>query len=466
MTILATIFIIWLIVALALIPYNSKWGVTLFLAYIFLVPVLWIQIGPISISDRVIYLILAILLLSKNFHRLAEIDYMRFAPIAFLILAQGMLIPLQEEVPTGYALSAFFSDLLSQLVFPLMIFLLVLLEDDAWWIFKRTILICGAVFVGYGLYLTTMPGVNPYLMITLPIFGQEFNEAYALGYSGVATSYSSYVADGRLFGRISSVFTHPMAYTLNLGFYSLFISYLFRKKIAWLCTFIIIIVIAIFTSGVRTSFAALGLTIVLSLIYLRNFKYAFWIGTGSVLLLTSIFYLFPNMQEYVLSIIDSTGGSIKGSSAEMRLDQFDGCFNIIKDCALTGKGYNWTSLYVADHGPHPIMLCFESLAFMVLCNSGIIGALIWIIFVCWMIYDIHGFANRNARALLFALFLFFLIFALATGNYGYMRYFAIYYAIALGFCYHTDEEGEEDEEGVDYEEFEEENPANNIELRQ
>lgn len=446
MEIIGIIFSLWLIIALALIPYNSKWGIALFLTYVFLVPVLKIQLGDFVISDRITYLLLTALLVFRNQQRLKDIDYSRFAPFAFLLLAQGILIPFQEGVPPGFAINALISDALTQIVLPLMIFLLVLLEDDAWGIFKRVILVSGTIFTLYGLFLTTMPGVNPYLIMTLPIFGQEFNEAYALGYSGVATSYSSYVADGRLFGRISSVFTHPMTYTLNLGFLGLFCAYHFRKKAAWLYASIALIVVAIFTSGVRTSIAALGLTVVMVLLYLRNFKYAIWVTAGSVSLLTAIFYLFPSMQEYVLSIIDTNSDAVKGSSLEMRIDQFEGCFDIIKDCSLAGKGYGWTSLYVAEHGPHPTLLCFESLAYMVLCNTGIIGAVIWTIFAGWMAYDIHGFVNRNARTLLLALFIFFIIFSLATGNYGYTRYFVIFYAISLGYCYHEDEDEEDDEE--------------------
>lgn len=463
MEILAIIFSLWLIIALALIPYNSKWGIAMFLAYMFLVPVTKIQFEGFAISNRVIYLVMTALLLFRNYQRLRDIDYQRFAPFAFLLLAQGLLIPLQDGVPFGFAFNGWGDDILKQLLFPLMIFLLVLVEDDAWGIFKRVILVCGAIFTLYGLFLTTMPGINPYLIFTLPIFGQEFNEAYALGYSGVATSYSSYVADGRLFGRISSVFTHPMTYTLNLGFLGLFCAYHFRKKAVWLYASIAIIVFAIFTSGVRTSIAAIGLTVILILLYLRNFKYAIWVAVGSVSLLTAIFYQFPTMQEYVLSIVDPNSDAVKGSSMEMRFEQYEGCFNIIKDCVFAGKGYGWTSYYVAEHGPHPVLLCFESLIYMVLCNTGIAGAVIWTIFIAWMVYDIHGFFDRNARTLLLALFVFFIIFALATGNYGYMQYFAIYYAVSLGFCYHTDEE---DEEGEESEVYEEENSVNNLELQQ
>lgn len=67
---------------------------------------------------------------------------------------------------------------------------------------KLTVVICICIAFGYGLFLTTTNGQNPYQLLIMTANGEKWNEEYAA------------VGGGRMFGRISSVFGHPMTYGL------------------------------------------------------------------------------------------------------------------------------------------------------------------------------------------------------------------------------------------------------------
>ena len=72
--------------------------------------------------------------------------------------------------------------------------------------------------------------------------------------------------------------------------------------------------------------------------------------------------------------------NIRGSSRDMRNDQLQYTFYMVKDNLLCGLGYSYNSYYNATHGSHPVMHGFESLFFSVVVCSGIIGFGIWILF--------------------------------------------------------------------------------------
>lgn len=444
MILLSAIFTTWIIAIVVLNFFSTKWSVALFLSYSILVPVLQLMYEEVTIGSHAIYIVLCGLFYLNYRDRLKELDLRPFYPFAFLMIANGALIPFQEGVPFLHAADQFVRDLFTNIFYPFIVYTLIILEEDSWRLFKRTLFICGAIFVAYGLFLTTMPGINPYLMMTLPVFGKEFNEAYALGYSALATTYHNTVADGRLFGRISSVFGHPMTYGLHLGFLAMFTFFRLRNKILLLAPILFIIVTAVFTSGIRTPIAALALTTILILLYTRNFKYAFYGAFGGTIMVMLLVSIFPSLEELLLSMVNSDSGSIKGSSMEMRMEQLMGCFDIIKDNMVEGMGYKWTSYYNNNIGSHPVLLSFESLIFVILCNQGLLGIAIWVIFAGWTYYEIRAIVSKEVQLLLMALFIYYVVYSTITGDYGYMKHLMIYYIIAMGFCY-EDLRYEEDE---------------------
>lgn len=438
MELLSIIFTCWFFLIIGLNFVSSKWSVALFIAYSILVPIIKINLGAISIGSRFAYLILVVFFFAKNYNRLHTVNFKHFYPFIFLFIAQGLLIPFQSGVPEEYALESYLTSVLSYILYPMTIYTLVILEKDSWILFRRVLLICGALFVIYGLFLTRMPGVNPYLMSALPIWGIDFNEAYALGYSALQEGTNLDIADGRVFGRISSFFSHPMTYGLNLGFLIFMCVGAFLNCKKLLIPMILLIIGAIFTCGIRTPILAIIISVGIVLLYKKNIKYLFW---GTIALIVGVNFIIsflPDMKDFFFSMVyPPNGEEIKGSSFDMRLEQFWGCFDIIEDCPLVGKGFGWTSFYIEQHTTHPVLLSFESLIFVVLCNEGIIGAIIWAIFFFWTIRDICGFKDKFYLSLLLGIFLYYIFYSTITGDYGYMRYFMLYYVVCMGYVFHS-----------------------------
>ncbi len=431
MFLLSIIFSAIFLVVLGYSMYKPTIGFPLFLAYVILVPITRLQLGSFYLGENLLYLLLPLSLYLKYGKSLKKVDFRPIKPFFFLYIVQLILIPFQESVEFGNAIGILYRNFMQVVVFPASIFALMQIAPESIQNFKRALLGSGFIVVIYGLYLVTMPGVNPYLMIILPIWGGEFNEAYALGYSALTENYSG-VVDGRMFGRISSVFAHPMTYALYLGFIMLLCIYLFsyNKKIILLST--LLIIVAILTCGVRSAIGALIITALMSLLIMRKFKFALGAAFVAMVFVLIISSLSSDLYEYVASIFSDNSSNVSGSSLQMRLEQLDGCFEIIKDSPLQGMGYNWTGEYMAKHTIHPVVLCFESIVFVVLCNTGFIGAIAWIIVVIWFYRNTLLIPNRFNQVIILCIFVYFLSFAGITGDYGYQKIFMMFYSVILG----------------------------------
>lgn len=431
---LAAFFVVIYLLIIALVITKTKVGVTLFIAYSLLVPVVKFPLG-IPIGENFMYLLIVLVYYIKNRRRMHQVDYKPFKPIMFLMVAYICMIPLHgaERVLSNF--NTVFYRALSFLFYPITLYTIICLEKPSLKMFVSAILVSGSIFTLYGIILTRTPGVNPYLMLVLPIFGEEYNLAYSMGYSGltegITENYEIY--GGRIFGRIFSVFKHPMTYALNLGLFFIITTYAFRTTKKILVPMLLIIGVAILTCGARTPIAAIAISILVVLLYLRKMK-MFVYGAA----LFCIFYFIiplisPDMADYVLSIVNSKKGDVSGSSLQMRLDQLSGCFDIIRDNPIFGKGLDWTTQYLTVHTVHPKLLAFESLIFVVICNMGIVGVVVWLIYIFKQYKFVISIKDKEIGSLILALFCYYICFTCLTGDYGFMKYFMLYYAIGLGY---------------------------------
>lgn len=289
----------------------------------------------------------------------------------------------------------------------------------------------------YGIFLTTMPGLNPYQTIVRPLFGGEFNEAYAAGNSGLSTS--TQLADGRLFGRISSVFSHPMTYGLNLGLFFIYCLYYLKDRLKYLIPVLLCIFVAILVSGIRTPLAALAITSLFIMLYLRKFKSIFYGAIAFAIVICGIPFISSEAGEYMMSIINSDDTETKGSSMAMRLDQLKGCFDIVESNILTGKGYGWSRWYNGLYGTHPKALWFESIIFSILVNTGIVGFIIWGYFVRgYYKYVVKKMKDVFTRTIFLALMVYYLTYTTITGDFG-IQYMFIFYTVLLGLVKFTND---------------------------
>lgn len=432
MSFISLFFTLWFVAIILFCLLKPKIGWALFVGYFFLVPVIKLQIGTFSIGQKFLMIFLAVSFLVKYGNRLKSINYAPLRPFMFLFFSQVFLVVFQQSSSYSNPWKNVFASILDTLLFPMILYMLLKLEPTARKWIENAILISALIIVGYGLFLTNMPGINPYLMISLPLFGSEFNEAYALGYSGLDTRANLTLADGRLFGRISSVFVHPMQYGLVLLMLIIFVITIYRKSKCKQIISISFIFMAILTSGTRSPLGAIILTLVIILWYLHKIKYAIGILMLSCIVFFIIHAFSSELADYMVSIFQTSNkSSVQGSSIDMRIDQFWGCFDIIDKCFFTGKGYGWTTDYMEKYSSHPVLLSFESLVYVVLCNTGAFGILIWGIFSLMFLKYVFSIINKKKQIAIFMLFLLYISYSCITGEYGYMKYFMIFYVVTL-----------------------------------
>lgn len=415
---IAILFDLLLIITLIFIVVKPTTGICLYLIYMFLVPTIKIELPGFSIGELFTSIFLLFIVTFRNLNKIKKIDFTLFKPFFFLYIAQFIILFMGNSIPLSESLSAYVRALSSSIFIPLSLFIIINTETYSYKYIKRTMLVIIFMEIGYGLLLITMPGINPYMIMMNTVYGGSFDESYASDFTG-----------GRLLGRISSFFPHPMMYGLFLGFVVLFIAFLLKnklinKKIGYIT--ITISVICILTCGVRTPIAALIVAISYYIYRRKNIKIFVYSIIGIVVII-GVLNQVPGLRDYIYSIFDSSSDKVSGSSLGMRLDQLQGCFDIIKENKLFGQGFGWNNYYWGKYGDHPILLAFESLIFVVLCNEGYVGALVWIFF---SVYFIKKIKDNEINAM----FVYYLSYAIITGESGtfsYLRLFLIFAIILL-----------------------------------
>ncbi len=125
---------------------------------------------------------------------------------------------------------------------------------------------------------------------------------------------------------------------------------------------------------------------------------------------------------------------------ELRINQFLGCFDIISNNPLFGKGFDWHQYYMQLHVIHPKLLAFTSLIYVVLCNFGFVGVILWFVYVFKMYKYMRSLGSIKEILLPLTLFVFYLSYSCITGEYGYMQVFILFYIIMIGDFYVTKKE--------------------------
>ena len=154
---------------------------------------------------NVLLLLAYFLIHKKDKKKKLVINFKPFWPFLFLFIAQLLEMPFQNGVPFEYAFNSFRLNLMTYLILPFVIWNYGNEDEKLSKQLRTTVVVCIFIAFGYGLFLTTTGGLNPYQMAIMAANGEEWNAEYAE------------IGGGRMFGRISSVFGHPMTYGLFLG---------------------------------------------------------------------------------------------------------------------------------------------------------------------------------------------------------------------------------------------------------
>lgn len=412
---LSTIFSLYLAITIAMCFLRIRVGVAMFLVYSILVPFLQF----FSFGQNLFYFLILISLLLKYSYRVLVFKPLK--PFLFLFLAQLIIIPFHNSVPYFYQLNLFRSNFMGAMLLPFVMINVMNNDAKAVNLFIKALIFSVTIASIYSIYLTSIPGINPYLIVVLPLSGAEFDSFYALALDG-----------GRIFGRISGVFSHPMTNGLFLSLSLIFIlsrlnvNYAFESVSS--IVLLLVVLVAIFVIGIRTPIVATAMGVLLYLILERRIKLAI-IGA----IIGGIFFLIvasvPELGEFIGSIADKDSSNVSGSSHEMRLDQLNGALDEIRGNYLFGLGYGWTDYYYQLYGGHPVMLVFESLILSVLCNNGFMGVIFWIVAMLMYYFGVRQNFSYSYANILLVLFAVYFVYSLVTGEYSYIRYFLIFYSI-------------------------------------
>lgn len=406
------------IVILFLLIIDIKTCVLFCTAYTFLIPFNNFIVGNIILPFSFILILVFFRFLLYAKQKQLQLNIKPLYPFIFLYLCLGIIILFQDQVPTTYMLSHYRGDIVYFFTLPYVTWNLLQNDKSFRKKIQNTLIVIILISCIYGILLTLVPGTNPYLLVTLPLSGNEFNDLYASSDSG------------RIFGRISSVFAHPMNFGIFLSLVSVY-AYNIRKNIPKIL-FIILITIILLNAllhGVRSTIITIFATTCYFLYKHKNFKL---ILTTCIIFSIIALIISQNqaLSDYVLSITDinSKKTAVTGSSLDMRIEQLNGAIKEINNSQLVGKGYAYNLYYYETQGNHPVLLAFESLIFVVLCNYGYIGVVIYILTVFLYFRNLSKYINDiNGKIILQCLYICFLIYTLFTGLGSYMKYFMIIY---------------------------------------
>ena len=395
-------------------------GLCVYIAYIFLVPYCNINIGGLSLGWNLINTALLLAYCIDCSRKYGKIHFVYKPFIPFFILYGLLLLEMlfQDGVPIEYAINKWRLDLFN-LILPIVVFSA---SQYDYKIGKHSlvtmVLVCIVVIV-YAFVLMPLQGINPYIVELANINNAELLEAQFGDQSN------------RLMIKISSTFTHPMTFGAFLGMAAVYIySYVANKKNVVLLCVLVGLLSCIFFCGIRTPIAALFITIAVYLLQKKNFK-AFFRALMLGVIGYFIIIQFPALSETILSMTSRSSSEVGGSSIEMRLEQLDAAFDEVRNCMVFGKGYGYNSYYWTIHGTHPRLYSFESLIFVILCNYGLVGFLIWGI----MFYKIFRFSKqmreKSLGLFIILLLTYYISFTCITGEYGYMKYFLLFYSLLI-----------------------------------
>ena len=412
---------ILVIVVIILTYYKPKLGILALLAcYILLPEIPFDFLGGSLKKNHFLMLVLMVFFLRFFIKDKLKIDTSpyRFCLVYFFL--SFLCIPLKYE--TAYSIQFYYIiyDIAIILLFPLVIWNVVD-DENSLALYRKVVLACITVACLYGLFLTTTGGINPLIIFFSTFGGGGLDEEQWTRY---------FTDEGRLFGRISSVFFHPMSYASFLGFSAFYVGYI-RTKISkgYFAFLIAIIMINFIICGVRSVLGAFLAAMFVYVLLKKNIGLTIRIV---VLCMLGIIVLsaIPPVYDYISSIFVKSGSDVGGSSLEMRLDQLAGAFDEIQNNVFLGKGYGWSRDYIIQNENHPVLLGFESIVFVVLCNNGLVGVFLYGLFVYLYFHYVKKNVQESDVPIFLCLIVFYLAYETITGEFAF-QHFMLFYTFFL-----------------------------------
>jgi len=381
------------------------------------------------------YILIALFVVKHLIIQKAPTDKAFFKPFLFFVVASFFITVFGSEIDIGAQIKALLVEILSDFSIAYIIWHIYKTKKDVNVLILH-ILICIAVMSIYGVYCFAING-NPYIAV--------LNIAYKPT-TDVLEIYSDFER-GALLGRLQSTTTHPMTWAGFTCLLCLFIFFILntmknnRVVKTLLVALLVLVAFNMLVTGTRSAIGALGIGSIVLFYYSKvSTKFLIVIGIVFVLLLgldTSIFGKYQALADSTIFVWNKQKtGSVEGSTLDMRLRQLNGAIDLIGDGTfLFGKGYSWTQEYLKLYGDHPILLAFESIFFVVLIETGVVGIFIWSWLFIGMtkkakaIFKLNRWPNRLPYTIISTMILTYVLYILFTGICLTLYFFFILYVI-------------------------------------
>ncbi len=408
--------------------YNLRLSISLYVSYMILVPYMQFNISKISLS----YNLINTIILLNFIYRYKVVNKTVFSfktinPFIYLFICLLLLSLFSWSMPWSEQFNYWRSSFMKTVLIIFVFWNTALLDSKLITYVKWAVIISITIASIYGLFLTQMNGLNPYTSTLSRYFGILDS---ADVYTAVESRFNFSTA-----AKIQSTMVHPMTWSLVLSLLLVIFFALYIKESKKYLLLIILLGTNLLFSGVRTGIVAVFLGLGYYLIRNSKIKLVLY----SLLFFAIGFYIINSnndLSNIFSSFIDIKGSksTVKGSSIQMRINQFNGALVEIKNVLLVGKGYGWNTYYQSHFGDHPVLLAFESLVFVVLCNSGLIGVFIWVLFFLLLFRLNRKILPVFSDVIIMDCFIIvYVSYAIGTGEYGYIQFFALFYTFFVAY---------------------------------
>lgn len=412
--------------------FNFRLSIALYISYLILVPYIDFRIGGLTLSYNIVEIII-LFVFFFHFKKLkrAKLNFELIIPFLILFGALLFISLFTTEVPFNVQINSWRMVFLKTCIMTFIIWNTSLHDPKLLNYIKWSLIISVTIAGLYAILLTQLHGVNVYTSFL----------ANYLQKNDVADVYANAVESRLSFstaGKIQATMIHPMTWTFLLCLsFVIFLNHYLEKKNKIYLLLLSFIVFSILISGVRTGIGAVVIGYIYFLLRYRKLKIIFS-SLLILMLLSVVVQSNKNLSNIFSSFVDVKGknSEMNGSSIGLRLTQLDGALKEIENSPLVGKGFSWNGYYQMTRGDHPVLLAFESLIFIVLCNSGFIGLVIWILFFLYLLH-LHRKLLRAKKDIYMLDFLviIYLSYAIGTGEYGYLAIFGMFYAYLFAQFY-------------------------------
>lgn len=397
---------------------NLAYGLACFLAVRVLIPEMVRSPVPSLSLNSFLILVLFIVALLKgklNFNIIVKDSFGRF--LIFFIGLQLLALPFSEYLNLSLQFSAWLQFLFTD-IFPALLAICLIKSETDLNIIIKCMIFTLLISLFYGLYTFVIKD-NPWC---------DYVESYYPRYNVHGDVFESFDYSQRKSSKSTFISHNGFGYYLT---YMLAFLFMLKNKLSsrfFIFSFAFIVLNMIFSTK-RSPIVVLMFMILFFVWHKKKL-----IVPLSVCIIAFFVALFSipaldDAKNYFMTAIffwdDSYARTLDvgGSNMELRIRQVLYPFIEIKDNLLLGHGFGWCSTYLSiNQNIHPILYGFETILSTVICQSGILGIVLYLLLFIRSYKYIRHFVidNKINYALLFVLSIVLLY--IATGI-QYMYYF-------------------------------------------